>query len=203
MWRCPKCDAEVSDSLGACWVCGGTADGVEAAGLPPPAVAPPEVAVDAIIVEDIASRRHPSPQVGMPRRFGIGTMMILTAMYAVLFSLLTTLGAPHVVFAAIAIYVTGVGLCQVLLYKGKNPRRASIVGGAVLCFAMTLVGISVAAFYHSRSMPPMPLFQMICIFLGTAIGSGTTGLLFGGLLGYLVGCLIAAVFLVKKEPQDE
>jgi hypothetical protein len=198
MWRCPKCDAEVSGSLRACWVCGSTADGVEAAGLPPPA--PSEVAVDAIIVEDVAPRRPPSPQVGVPRRFGIGTMMILTAMYAVLFSLLTTLGAPPVVFAAIAIYVTGVGLCQVLLYKGKNPRRASIVGGAVLYSTVVIIGVGNAIFSHSTQMPS---FYSVCLFLGGAVVFGAIGLLFGGLLGYVVGCFIAAIFLVKKEPQDE
>jgi hypothetical protein len=197
MWRCPKCDAEVADSLGACWICGSTVDGVESAGLPPPAVARPEVAVDAIIVEHVAPRRPPSPQVGMPRRFGIGTMMILTAMYAVLFSLLTTLGAPHVVFAAIAIYVTGVGLCQVLLYKGKNPRRASIVGGMILMFVMTFA-IMVAENWSSRHWS-----DWIVVLPLSAASAGAMGSLLGAPLGYVVGCFIAAIFLVKKEPQDE
>jgi len=195
MWRCPKCDADVSDSLGACWVCGSTADGVEAAGLPPPA--PPEVAVDAIVVEDVAPRRPPAPQVGMPRRFGIGTMMILTAMYAVLFSLLTTLGAPHVVFAAIAIYVTGVGLCQVLLYKGKNPRKASIVGGVIMCFVVTFVVMAVESWDSTRWS------RSLNALLVLALVDGALCVTFGGPLGYAVGCLIAAIFLVKKEPQDE
>ena len=86
----------------------------------------------------------PRPQVGMPRRFGIATLMILTAAFAVLFSMMKMLDTDPAVFVCISIFVAGIAACQVLMFKGKNPRKASFVGGyivgGVIAVGMAVVG---------------------------------------------------------------
>ena len=72
--------------------------------------------------------RKRKEQVGVPRRFGIGTLMILVTAFAVLFSLLKVLHAPPTVFAGISIFVAVVAACQVLLFKGKKPTQGVICG---------------------------------------------------------------------------
>ena len=42
------------------------------------------------------------------------------------------LGAPPLVFGGIAVFFAGVGLCQILLFKGREPRQASLFGGFVM-----------------------------------------------------------------------
>jgi hypothetical protein len=61
---------------------------------------------------------------------------------------------------------------------------------------MCLIATGVALFHEPSAVAS---FYWICIFLGGALVYGAIG----GLLGYVVGCFIAAIFLVKKEPQDE
>ena len=78
-------------------------------------------------------------QVGVPRRFSIGTLMILVTAFAVLFSLLKVLHAPPTVFAGISIFFAWIAACQVLLFKGKNPRLASIVGGLVFGWGLSIL----------------------------------------------------------------
>ncbi|MCE5267176.1 MAG: hypothetical protein LLG00_04765 [Planctomycetaceae bacterium] len=135
----------------------------------------------------------PGPQVGIPRRFGIGTMMILVAVFAMLFSLLKTLGVPPVPFGCISIFVAGVAACQVLLFGGNNPRAASVVGGSIIFYAMMAVCACLETF------GPHDFTRETVFSLGGALNI----LGFGGLLGYLVGGLLAAIFLVRKEPKDD
>jgi hypothetical protein len=137
-------------------------------------------------------RTKPSqPGVGVPRRFSIGTMMIFTAMFAVLFSVLKTLDVSPVVFVFISVFFAGVAACQAILFKGKNPRTASIVGGSVLFYLMMVV-IYFSSF-TSRTFPKNEFISLSRTFLL---------LLAGAWAGYIAGILIAAVFLVRKEPDD-
>jgi hypothetical protein len=132
-------------------------------------------------------------QVGVPRRFSIGTLMILVTAFAVLFSLLKVLHAPPVAFAVISIFVAVVAACQVLLFKGKNPRKASFVAGAVMYGGALIVAILVTHWNDQNH------FWFIAnLVLGAILGPGA-----GGMLGYAVGCLVAAIFLIRKEPDDE
>jgi hypothetical protein len=184
MWRCVTCGGEVADALENCWVCGTSREGTPGAGLPP---------VVATLV-DGPSHRPPRPQVGVPRRFGIGTMMLLATMFAVLCAVLKTIGAPPLVFGQIAAFFAGVALCQMLLFRGRNPRKASLVGGA-------LTGVIVASAFL--------LSATVFVFAGRdekvfieAIPLALMLFLFGAPLGYLAGLLTAAVFLVWKERED-
>ncbi len=126
----------------------------------------------------------------MPRRFGIATIMILTAVFAVLFGVLRMLDATPAVFVGITIFVAGVAACQALLFGGKNPRAASIIGGAVI-FYLIMVVVCLTNEFGPRDFTKQITFS----FQG-----GMMLFMIGGLLGYLAGGLLAAVFLVRKEP---
>ena len=70
-------------------------------------------------------------EAGFPRRFGIGTLLVVTTMFGVLFAGLQALGCPPIVFFLALLFFTAVGLGQAFLFGGKHPRRASVIVGAV------------------------------------------------------------------------
>jgi hypothetical protein len=132
------------------------------------------------------------PQVGMPRRFGIGTAMILTAMFAAVCSVLKLLDATPAVYVGVSVFVIGVVASQALLFKGKDPRHASIISGAIIFYAIWVV-VSLTAHFGPRDYTRETTFSLSGALILLAIG---------GLLGYVVGWLFAAVFLVHKERDD-
>jgi len=137
------------------------------------------------------SARRTSRPVGVPRRFGVGTALVITAMYAGLFSLLTVLGASPEVFGIIAIFCTGIGLSQMVLFHGKRPRLASWLSGTILLPAI-MIGCVLIESSGKGVRAPDVIFVHV---FETAV--------FGGLVGYVAGCLIASVFLVKPRHRDE
>jgi hypothetical protein len=161
---------------------------MEAAGLPPASEA------EASAPEEVRSslrKDELGPQVGLPRRFGIGTAMLLTALFAVVFATMKTLDTPPALFAGIAVFVAGVAACQAILYRGKNPRKASFVGGylvgGAIWVAVAVCGIFV---WHSKEIGAI----LAGLFMTVA--------LFGGPLGYLAGGVVAGIFLFWKEEDD-
>jgi len=97
-----------------------------------------------------------------------------------------------IVFAAVAAFIGGVGACQVLLFGGQDPRRASFFGGIVTFGVLAVViGLVEGVLLHDIGL----VFEI-------AFGGGALAVIFGGPLGYAAGCLIAAIFLVRKEPGD-
>jgi hypothetical protein len=122
-----------------------------------------------------------TPAVGVPRRFGVGVLMIMMAMFAVLFAVMRTLSAPPEVSIIIAVLVTGVGLGQVLLYGGKYPRAASIWAGAIL-FPVEIF----ALLFHPSIKGGMFDEMIALLVISPLLGAG---------LGYLAGGLTAGVFL--------
>ncbi len=127
------------------------------------------------------------PQVGVPCRFDIGTMMILATVFAVLFGILIMLNVPTSSFVYIAIFIAGVAISQMLLFKGKDPRAASIIAGSVIFY---LVMVYVCLTNDSREFPREITFSF----------SGILPLLvIGGFLGYLVGGLFAGGFMIRRK----
>lgn len=115
----------------------------------------------------------------VPRRFGVGVLMILVTVFAVLFAVLNMLDADPRVFSIVGVLFLGVTAAQVLLFGGERPRQASIVAGAVLL--------------------PLAIFVVVmadALRRGANVGSAIGGALAGGLLcalpsgaicGYLAG----------------
>lgn len=129
----------------------------------------------------------PQPQVGVPRRFDIGTMMILATVFAVLFGILIMLNVPTSSFVYIAIFIAGVAISQMLLFKGKDPRAASIIAGSVIFY---LLMVFVCLTTDSREFPR----ELISSFSGIL-----PLLVIGGFLGYIVGGLFAGGFMIRKK----
>ena len=127
--------------------------------------------------------------VGVPRRFSLAALLLIVTCYALLFAGMQSLGATPTVFAVIAVFVTGVGVAQTLLFGGKYPRAASIWAGACL-FPLEILVLRVG--YYVSSTGVSPSFESkvgILVLMVFCIPAGA-------LLGYLSGGLAAGIFLV-------
>jgi hypothetical protein len=121
---------------------------------------------------------------GVPRRFGVGTILVITAAFAGLLALLRLLAAPPLQVGFWIVFITLVGLGQAVLYRGRQPRLASIVSGAVCLPALIVVAmLRDRAQGNSYDNP----FEF-CTLIG--------GVLAGTACGYLAGGIVAGVFLV-------
>lgn len=129
-------------------------------------------------------------QVGVPRRFGLSTLLILMTMYALMFSALMSMHFPPWFVAGVGIFVTVVGVAQTILFGGKNPRLASIVAGAAIPAIMGIVGIVVSIFFGKR--PPFEAFAGLLILPPI-----------GALAGYAIGGAVAGIFLWIERQQPE
>jgi hypothetical protein len=123
-------------------------------------------------------------EAGVPRRFGIGVLLVITTMYAVLFGAMRACDCEPFIFALIAVFFTAVGAGQVIVFRGRRPRWASVVAGAATYPILLIWGaVHEALVYGAPDVPPDLCASMIC---GTATGA---------ILGYIAGVLIAGVFL--------
>jgi hypothetical protein len=146
----------------------------------------------------------PRQQTGVPRRFGVGVMLVIMTMYAVLFAAMQTVQVlvhqrDPALFVMVAIFVTGVGLSQAILFKGREPRKASVLTGLVLGTVLALV----ALLQRRYALGSQSAEQIVVVVFYVLSG-------FGALAGYLVGGAIAGVFLLLnrvqpplENPEDE
>ena len=134
--------------------------------------------------ESLAEMLEAVEAVYAPYQFGISTLLVITAMYAVLFAALRACHASPSVFTVIALFFTAVGLGRRFLFKGRRPARASMIAGA--CFFVGLYIIYRLAFGQAYLYHPFAPFDPL------------EGAFFGAILGYLVGLLIAGAFLLIR-----
>lgn len=146
----------------------------------------PEV-IWAELVEPNASRKSNEP-FGVPRRFGIGTILIVTAAYGVLLAILRLARwDPAAIFWTLG-FISAVGLGQMLLFNAKRPREASIVTGAIM---LPLAILGTALTYDTQPYNPMESFcGLVCAFP------------FGAVAGYLAGGVVAGVFLIMDAVEQ-
>jgi hypothetical protein len=114
---------------------------------------------------------------GVPRRFGLGTIFIVTAVFALAFAILdaalTSYEFPAEGIPGIVSVVAVIGAGQAFLFQGRRPRLASIVSGMVL----------------------VPVLAVMLTLLAERYASGPAGNFLGrGLvvLAGLAGALVAA-----------
>jgi MFS family permease len=124
--------------------------------------------------------------VGLPRQYGIRTMMMITAVYAVLFGCLASAQAPPGVYVVVGVFIGGVGLAQMFLFRGTRPREASILAGSALLFLGAAILVVAAHIARQRGDG---------VFLWTVVFMPAIG----ALLGYLVGTAIASPFLIADR----
>jgi hypothetical protein len=169
MWVCTECKTKNATITDFCSVCGTSADGMKK-----------------------AAKTQLPKDVGVTRRFSVGTFMIMTAFLAVLFSILTVLKANPIVFCCITVFFTGIGVAQMSLFGGNEPRKASWIAGFPVGFVCGLGGMIAADCVNHFSIP-IPAILGFSIFCA----------LIGGPGGYVAGCLIAGIFLVRERESDE
>ncbi len=116
----------------------------------------------------------------VPKRFGLLAILVMTTVMAVLFGCLRFLSAPPYVFLFLG--VMALAICLVQMFYGSVPRLASVVAGAVVS---PLIVIGVAAFEGA------PLGLIIC--------SAIIWVIFGGVVGYMMGTCAAGIFLVLEQ----
>ena len=119
----------------------------------------------------------------VPRRFGLGTIFVVTSLFCVMFALLRALGAPPAVMIFLGGFFFFIGAMQLVL--GRVPRVASIVAGSLF---MVLANF-IMSFYDQ-----VPIRNNIDTVL--------TLLIVGAILGYLGGTLVAGVFLVIDKAEQ-
>jgi len=127
-----------------------------------------------------------SPAVGVPRRFGVGGMLVIVTMFGLLYGGLQWLHAPPLVFLMVAVFFAGLALGQMLLRGGRFPRAASVKMGAILWPAEVFL---LALYVGYRVNPSGPS-------VGGALLAAAVNIPIGAFLGYLCGCLVAGVVLL-------
>ena len=137
-------------------------------------------------------------QAGLPRRFSVGTALLIMTLYALLFSLLTVLGTPSWLVAEVTLLITAVGFSQMLLFGGRNPRGASMI--AAMVFTPLLLLGHVVHFILSLQDPSLFFSNMgedfrdawMFVWFGVALAPWA---------GYGIGSLIGGVFLFFTRDQ--
>jgi hypothetical protein len=124
--------------------------------------------------------------VGMPRQYGVRTMLIITAIYAVFFALLASVEADPIFFIAPGIFLAGVGLAQMFFFRGTRPREASLLAGSLLLTAGAAAAVAMMHIAGERGDGVLLWLVVAAPALGAA-------------LGYLVGAAIAGPFLLANR----
>jgi hypothetical protein len=197
MWICGQCRNENADAATHCWMCGAwkTGPNIAASQTPGDSARPPQGDC-APLWDPVRTRRA-----HVPRRFGIGTMMIVTACFAVLFSILKVIGASWQAYVFIPSVIVGAGLAQVLLFRGRRPRTASVIAGIIMGAVLSFVGFFIEG-VNSESRNGLPVSYFLERWL---IFMLCPGLFLFPIAGYLSGLMASAVFLFceRREQAEE
>ena len=143
--------------------------------------------------------RWDTPAAGVPRRFGVGVLMLLMTMFAVLFSVLRSFHADVGVFALFSTMFAAVAIGQMLLFSGRYPRAASIwVGGCffplqlLAVLPLVVLGKPWTGFQLSREWLGLLVHWAVSLLVTVPIG-----VVIGYLVGDLVGGVVCGMSLVR------
>ena len=123
---------------------------------------------------------------GMTAQFSMRATMLLVALAAVCLSIMRSVGAPAELSGTILLVMISAAVAQVFLFRGKDPRRASVVGGAI-SYSLLLTAVQIAAEGHRLTFG----LGFRDVILGLVGGS-----IAGAIVGYMTGALVAGVFLL-------
>ena len=137
----------------------------------------------------IANQLRGEKEVGVPRRFSVGTIFVLLTIYAIFFRMLVLLGAEPTLTALICLFMGAVTTGQMLLFQGTRPRAASLATGAstapilLLLLVIDEVTMRWSTWQLTRELIDLPikllgglLFCAVCgAFCGYILGGATAG----------------------------
>ncbi|MGE0760363.1 MAG: hypothetical protein AB7O38_25335 [Pirellulaceae bacterium] len=126
----------------------------------------------------------------VPRRFGTGTILLATTLFAILFGALNYARARPWELFFYAAFVATVSLFQAVF--NRTPRWASILSGGVY-LPLSLILFGSFGLVGRRSGLPRIRFDGLPGFLDLVLWAMFVGLV----VGYLGGTLIAGIFLVS------
>ncbi len=126
---------------------------------------------------------------GVPSRFGIGTLLVVTAAYSALLALLRIVGSNKAVTVWLVVFISIVGLAQMLLFGSRRPREASLLAGAI---GLPCLALLVRLIHRGQGFGGD---DFACMFV--------SGVLFGAPAGYLAGGVVAGVFLIMDAVQRQ
>lgn len=121
------------------------------------------------------------------RRFGLGTIMVGTLFFAVIFALLKNLRAPSAVVISVVSFLAIVAIAQMVVNDERRARVVSIAAGAILA----AFGVPIITMIAGRGRLPWFTAETL---LGNLLG--------GILAGYIAGTIMAGIFLVSRIIDD-
>jgi hypothetical protein len=117
----------------------------------------------------------------VPRRYGPGTLLVVTTAYALLFAGFKAFGADQAWWIGTAVFLTGIGIAQ-MIGGPKNARPASMIAGAILLPISSIVAGLVLGLKADSEFA----VGLVC------------SVLLGVPLGYVGGVLVGGVFLMMR-----
>jgi hypothetical protein len=134
------------------------------------------------------TREPPAPArtYQVPRRFGLGSVLVVTAFFCVLFGAMRY-WIPPLAMAYIGLQILAAGVMQMVMRD--QPRGGSALAGAILLPTFVISSMV----YVGRGYPQEPA-ELVMSIVCSAVG--------GGLLGYTAGVLIAAVFMLMQMADE-
>jgi hypothetical protein len=150
----------------------------------------------------------PNKVYGVTRRFSLATLMMMMAGASLLLAGMNALDVSPFVSGTIVLLCAATAFGQMLLFRGEQPREASLIVGAAF-FAIAPLFISLAASIGVGRVPDLRT-------VGDVVRLMFFGALFGAIPGYAAGCTVASVLLLMdlteslfarwrkaREPEDD
>jgi hypothetical protein len=129
---------------------------------------------------------HAKAAYSAPRRFGLGTLFLITLAFALLVTGMRLLGVHGAVTLAAIGFLALVGGMQMAL--DRAPRQASMIAGALVVPATVLV-LWVAGERVLLAGPGfLPLLELVFALACWSVA--------GGALGYLAGIMVGSAFMM-------
>ena len=120
----------------------------------------------------------------VPRKLDLASLFVFTTGYGLLFALMNIANAGALNFAIVAGFFTCIGVSQAILFRGKSPRKASCLAGAVYYFAILVIAGMSYGWPLSRILEGRVIAFVLMV--GTAAG-------------YVSGASIGGVFLIADS----
>ncbi len=135
----------------------------------------------------------PEKVYGVTRRFSLATVMLMMAGASVILAAMNAAHVAPVLSGMLVMLCLCTAVGQMFLFGGNDPRRASIVVGAIFCSVVPVFCDVVLheSVFGSRAL----LIEIItAIFLGAPLGAAA---------GYLAGCIVAGVLLMMDLTESK